>query len=84
VHKSGFLAFPPIVVFFCLVGFPSSALAKEKPILAVMGFEEKTGKFTDHNLRPASEYLPTKLEISKVFRVVDSSRQGQALVLQRK
>lgn len=84
MRSTSFLFLTTLVALLCVAAVPSSVVAKDKPILAVMGFEDKTGKFSERQIESAGEYLRMKLEISKAFRVVDSSRQAQALVKQMK
>ena len=50
-------------------------LAQDKPILAVMEIEDKTGKFEHKDLEAATEYLSTLLIASGKFSVVEKGRQ---------
>ena len=51
------------------------ALAQDKPILAVMEIEDKTGEFERKDLAAATEFLSTLLITSGKYSVVEKGRQ---------
>ena len=71
------LAFSFFVVLLAAV---QPVTAQDKPILAVMEIEDKTGKFTDKQIQQAATYLRSKLEVAGTFMVVPKSRQEKALI----
>ena len=62
-----------VVVVTLATAFP--AHAQDKPILAVMEVEDKTGKFKKGDLEAATEYLSTLLITSGKYSVVEKGRQ---------
>ena len=69
----------PTIVAMLLAAFP--VLANEKPILAVMQVEDKTGKFKRGDLEGGTDYLRAKLVESGRYQVVDKTRQGEKRAL---
>ena len=62
-----------VVVVTLAATFP--ALGQNKPILAVMEIEDKTGKFEGKDLEAATNYLSTLLVTSGKYSVVEKGRQ---------
>jgi hypothetical protein len=67
------IAVATVLAVVCV--FPAISLAQEKPILAVMEIEDKTGKFRSKDMEAATEYLSTLLITSGMYSVVDKGRQ---------
>ena len=63
------------VIVALAAAFP--ATAQDKPILAVMEIEDKTGKFERKDLQAATEYLLTFLVSSGHYSVVERGRQEE-------
>lgn len=70
-RTAGFVALLTTLV----VTFP--ARTQDKPILAVMEIEDKTGKFKRKDLEAATEVLSALLAASGKYAVVDKSRQAE-------
>lgn len=68
-------------VFVTILAAAVPLLAQDKPILAVMDVEDKTGKFKRGDLEGATDYLRTKLVESGRYQVVDKTRQGEKRTL---
>lgn len=67
--------FIELTVLVVALAAPFLVLAQDKPILAVMGIEDKTGKFERKDLEAATEYLSTSLITSGSYSVVEKGRQ---------
>ena len=64
-----------LAVFATMLAAALPSLAQDKPILAVMEIEDKTGKFEGKDLEAATEYLSTLLIASGKYSVVEKGRQ---------
>ena len=56
---------------------PTTSAGDEKPILAVVEFEDRTDNFRPGDLAGATDFLRGKLVESGRYRVVDKTRQGE-------
>lgn len=64
-------------VFVAMLAMTLPLLAEDKPILAVMDIEDKTGKFKSGDLGAATELLSVLLAVSGQYSVVERGKQDR-------
>ena len=73
-----------ICIFFLLVLVSFTLLAADKPMLAVMEFEDRSGNLPERTLSDAAEYLRSALASSGKFILIAKERQEKAMIAEMK
>ena len=73
-----------ICLLFCLILFSFTLFAANKPMLAVMEFEDRSGTIPEKTLSDAAEYLRSALASSGKFILIAKERQEKAMIAEMK